>query len=228
MREPKGLIITSAAFKSGKSVVSAGLTASMLSLGLSAEAVKPLSFGEKDNDIVYFAKVTNRTVYYDNILLNNWRDTDAITWNKLINTCKNFAYPVFLETPGCVSTPIKADNEYFDCTDLSKTLQWPVILTIDATISPYEIASQALSFLKYKQVDVLGFIFTCSKNISIDFIEELSAQLFINYGFPCLGVIPYSPSISVEELNRGNLAKLTQQYVDLHPVQTALDLLILS
>lgn len=228
MQAPKGLIVTSPTLKAGKTVVAAGLAASMLSLGLSAEAVKPISYGEEDNDIVYFAKVTNRTVYYDNILYNDWSEMDVVGWNKLIDTCKNFVYPVFLETPGCVSTPIKSDGEYYDCTDLSKELQWPVILTIDATFHPYEMASQALLFLKSKEVNVLGFIFTCSENISIEYIEELSSQLFINCGYSCLGMIPYSPSISVEELNRGNLSKLTQQYVDLHPVQTALDLLLLA
>lgn len=228
MEAPKGLIVTSPTLKAGKTVVSAGLAASILSLGLSAEAVKPLSYGENDIDIVFFAKVTNRTVYYDNILLEDWTHSDITSWNKLIHTCKNFTYPVLLETPGCVSSPMKVDGEYYDCTNLSKELNWPIILTIDASFYPYEIASQALLFLKSKQADVLGFIFTCSKNISMEFIEELSSQLFINCGYPCLGVIPYSPSISVEELNRGNLVKLTEQYVDLHPVQTALDLLLLA
>ncbi|MGD9581431.1 MAG: AAA family ATPase [Vampirovibrionia bacterium] len=228
MHSPKGLIVTSPTQNAGKTVISAGLAISMLSSGLSAEAVKPLSYGTEDNDIVYFAKITNRNVYYDCTLLDDWHMANTTHWNKLVHICKNFTYPVFLETPGCVSTPLKSDGEYYDCTDLAKTLDWPVLLTINCAYKPYETAAQALLYLKQKDANVLGFMFTCSKNYSIEQIEEISGQLFINTGYPCLGIIPYSPSISVEELNKGNIIKLIQEYVDLHPIQTALDLLLLD
>ena len=43
---------------------------------------------------------------------------------------------------------------------------------------------------------------------------------------PYLGEIAYSPSISVEALQQGNLCRITELGVDLLPIQQALNLLV--
>ena len=229
MQQPRGIIITSPSGRSGKTLVSAGLAGSILSIGLDVEAVKPYQFSSEFDDIKYLVQVTKRVPYYDTIKLESWKNTNNNTWNQLLKICRNFAYPVILESPGCLSTPLCYDEEILDCTDLSTTLNWPIILTIDASNKPYEVTAQALAFLRHKNIIPLGFIFTCSDNeISYEEVEEIANMLIINYGSSCLGIIPYSPSISTGDIKQGNNIKLTQQYVDLHPVQNALDLVLIG
>lgn len=229
MQASKGIIVTSAWGRTGKTLVCTGLAGSMLSIGLAVEAVKPLSFGTVNNDLKYFVQVTKRQPYYNEILVENWRNANKNSWIQLVKACKNMVYPVLMELPACVSTPLCSEDGYFDATDLSKELNWPIILVVDAMNTPYERAAQALAFLRQKEVKITGFVFNCLQKpdqpVQLD--EEIN-QLIISYGVTCLGVIPYSPSVNTDEFCQGNNIKLIQQNVDLHPVQTTLDPILIQ
>lgn len=227
MNLSKGVIVTSDKPHSGKTVISSGIVGAILSLGLYAEAVKPYEYGIANNDIKYIVQVTKRPSDYNPVLIDNWAKTNTKTWNNLLSICRNFPYPVLLESPCCVSTPLKADSDIFDCINLSETLSWPILLVTNAAERPYESLVQALSFLKHRNANLIGFITTCSKqNIDYLWFEELVNTVVVNYGVNCLGMIPFSPSISREENRQGNIIKLTQQYIDLLPIQTQLNLTV--
>lgn len=221
---PKGIIVTSPIPRSGKTFLCAGLAGSMLSTGLGVEAVKPYTFSTDNKDQDYYVHVTKRQPYYDNIYINDWSLSNKGNWGQLIKICKNMAYPVLLESPGSAPAPLSFETPVLDVTDLSKALEWPVILVASATLMPYEFTTQAIALLKLKETNILGFVLTCSEKIDdIKHIEDISTKIALNYGVSCLGIIPFSPSISVENLKQGNNIKLVENYVDLHPVQTELN-----
>lgn len=227
MKTPGGIIVTSPAPQSGKTVVCAGLAGEMLSMGLQVEAVKPLVFDRFDEDTDYFELVTKRSVYYEKYLPVNKLDFDRHNWAGVIKRFKTLSYPAIVEFPGCVSSPLRIDGNLIDCVDFAKELGWPILLVADSSERPYEQVSQALAYLCQQSAHLLGFILTASKEAdNPSTLDEITSYLMLNSGTAHLGTIPYSPSISVEEKNQGNNIKLIRNNIDLYPVQAALDLIV--
>jgi cobyrinic acid a,c-diamide synthase len=228
MEENKGIIVTSSRSGAGKSLVCAGISGAILEEGLKVAPVKPLEYHEASNDTTYFTTVTKLPVFYDTILLDDWVKTNRRNWVQLVNVCKSFTLPVLCEAPGCVATPLRADDQIYDSVDLSKILDWPLLLVIDADQNLFEEAVKAISFIRHKDCTTIGFIVTCPKeDTRLDRVENIANTIALNYSIPCLGIYPFSPSIDVKNNMQGNVIKLTQKHIDIYPVQKNLNILVM-
>lgn len=222
---PKGLIVTSPKKSSGKTVVACGIAGAINELGINIEAVKPLDFDPENKDASFFVKVTKKIPFYEPINVKDWTRTYEKHWNQIIKISNNFEYAVLMETPCSVATPIRADGEILDCVDLSKRLSWPILLVLKADKFIYENAMLAMAYLNSKEADVLGIIVTCPfDNTPMDWIENIIEKVQTAHKLYCFGILPFSPSISVEEQNQGNIITLTSNNIDLTPIQKALNL----
>ena len=162
-----GIIVNSSSYKAGKTVIISGLCGSILQEGMIVDPVKPLEYGEPGKDISFFSMITKKPTFYNTILLDSWLDTTNTSWRQLLNICKTFTGPVIMEAPGTVATPLRSAQSLLDCTDLSKELNWPLLLIIDNNHNLYEEAVKSISFLKYKECNIIGFIITCTLKMSL-------------------------------------------------------------
>ncbi|WP_373532015.1 dethiobiotin synthase [Vampirovibrio sp.] len=230
--DARGLLVTGTHAQCGKTVVCAGLAGVLNDLGFTAQAIKPFSFQPE---------VTIRGGYEQAFLdrLNPPRQAlDLFSkpsplkmskqdWQQLQEICRKRIYPYLLESPGSVASPIRfVENELSDSVDLAKALEIPMLLVTQKKPDLIGTLAPMLAYLWSKDATVVGWLAVESQPTHAPDWDEEVFFLRGHSDIPYLGEIAYSPSISVEALQQGNLLRNTELGVDLLPIQQALNLLV--
>jgi dethiobiotin synthetase len=225
----EGLLVLGTEAGCGKTALITGLAASLNEAGLRVQALKPLEFCtdvsfHKGRDQAYLNKITQQYMQVETLHAASPWEVTPVLWNRMIEHCKSLQYPCLLEGVGSVATPWQISNgEIVDGVDVALLLKLPVLLVAKADGNFLEKTRHALSFLQDRQATITGFI-RVQTELTSQSSEEEALLISQHYSVPFLGELPYSPSISVQTLQQGNLIRLTQENIDLLPLQMGMGL----
>ncbi len=231
-QHPPGLLITGTDAACGKTTLLAGLAASLTAEGFRVQAYKPLEFSaevsfHRGQDQAYLNKITQQFISAETFTAPAANAVPQVLWNKLLDQCRSMQYPVLLEAPGQIATPWHISGSRLqDSVDMAEHLDMPLLITGRNDHTFLEKMRLALTFTAQRPVKILGFARVQTRPDTgdtplFDFSPVYLAQQF---AVPFLGDLPYSPSISVESLQQGNLIRLTQENIDLFPLQVGIGL----
>lgn len=227
-----GILVLGADSACGKTVITAGLAASLIESGFRVQAYKPLAFCpavslKQGQEQAYLNKITQQFIQAETLHLESPWDMTVPLWNRMLEQCKTLQYPCLLEGPGLVSTPWQLVNRQpVDGPDMAKDLGLPILLVARAEPDFVAKTRAALAYIQSKLGESLGFIRVQTMPDSQDADHGLQEAMMISqeYGVPFLGELPYSPSISVQGMQQGNLIRLVQDNIDLLPLQMGIGL----
>lgn len=209
----------------GKTVFTAGLAAVFTQSGFRMQAFKPLSllaYTMGTDDQAFLNHVTQQYMQANTLFFPSAWEVSLPQWNKLLTQCQQFPYPCLIEGPGQIATPWrKQDHDLKDGLDAATALEAGILLIGKAEPLFLEKMRLAIAFAQTRATQILGFsyIYTQAPQDNDLQIPQDAWYLSQQTGVPFLGTIPYSPSISVERLNPGNLITLIQNNIDLLPLQ---------
>jgi len=230
--DARGLIVTGTHPKCGKTVASAGLAGVLNELGFHSQAMKPLVFQPRTSvrgcyEQAFFDRVIPPWQMVDVVAAESPRGVSPMDYQRLLETCRKRVYPYLLETPGNAATPVRfSSGDMLDSTDLAKTLGLPMLVVTSKQADIIGALAPVLAYLWSRDAKVAGWLTVETSPVETPDWEHEILYLRSQYDVPFLGEIPYSPSISVETQQQGNLLRATELGVDLLPIQQALELLL--
>lgn len=222
-----GVLIAGASRQCGKTVVTTGIAAALGQSGVRVQAYTPLVFAKPTSltarhEQLFINTVTGQYMASESLLADSAETVTVPEWNRLMETCGTFPYPVLLDCPGQIATPwafIK--NQLQDVANVAKSLDMPVLLVAKGDQTFLESTRLALTFLMAQGARPIGFIRVATQ--PEDRPEAWSALMVSQqFQLPFLGDLPYSPSVSVLAGQQGNLIRLTEESIDLLPLQYAM------
>lgn len=223
-----GLVVAGVGPRCGKTVACAGLAGAMSALGFRVQAIKPFAFEppvalRPGHDAQFFEKVLPPLQAVELFSAESAFAVGPLQWNRLLETCRGMAYPYILEYPGTVASPLRfAEDEAQDAVDLAQALGLPLLLVVARQPDIIGAMLPALNYLWHKDATTVGWLAVETSPAHLPHWEEEVLYLSRQHPIPCLGEIAYSPSISVEALQQGNIIRTTESGVDLLPLQQAL------
>ncbi len=229
IKTQQGIMILGTHPTCGKTAVAAGLGASMIEAGFRVQAYKPLIFRDEPllgpaPDQRFLNLVTQQYIQADTLCLQSAWDLSMPLWNRMIEQCKSLQYPCLLEGPGIASTPWQLLNHrLIDGVDVAQQLGLSIILVAPAGEDFLASTRSALAFIRSKQMDAIGII-RVQTQASQDLAPADAMLLSQLDNITFLGDLPYSPSIVVSNQQQGNLIRLTQENIDLLPLQLGIGL----
>jgi dethiobiotin synthetase len=230
--DARGLLLTGAHPKSGKTIACAGLAGVLNELGFQAQAMKPLSFQptvsiRRSYEQAFFDRVVPPLQMVEVFSAESAQTLAPVDYQRLIEACRKRIYPYILEAPGNVASPIRyMEREMLDAIDLAKELGVPMILSVAKQPDIIGVLAPVFAYLWHRDAPAIGWLAVETEPAQTPDWDTEILYLRSHYELPYLGEIAYSPSISVEALQQGNLLRTTELGVDLLPIQQALDLLI--
>lgn len=216
----------------GKTVACAGLAGAMAQLGFRLQAFKPLGFTPKlsitsARETLFFNKVLPPVEASETIWAESAHQTTVKHWQRVMELCQKRNFDFILEAPGQLASPLRyVQGEAFDATDWSQMLQTPLLIVTSKQPEVIAVMATAFSYLWRKNAVALGWIAVECAPVHLPNWETDVLYLTQQYQAPYLGEIAYSPSISVEACQQGNLIRTTETGVDLLPIQQSLQLLV--
>jgi dethiobiotin synthetase len=230
--DARGMVVTGTHAKCGKTIACAGLAGVLNDLGFHAQAMKPLAFQPRVSlrrgyEQSFFDRVIPPLQMVDVVTSESPRAVSPMEYQRLMEACRKRVYPYLLETPGNAATPIRlASEEMKDAADLAETLGLPMLVVTSKQPDIIGTLAPVLAYLWSRDAKVAGWLAVETHPVETPDWDYEILYLRSQHDVPYLGEIPYSPSISVETLQQGNLLRATELGVDLLPIQQALDLLI--
>ncbi len=230
--DARGLIVTGTHPKCGKTVACAGLAGVLNELGFHAQAMKPLAFQpevslRKGYEQAFFDRIIPPLQHVDVLTTEAPRSVNPVAYQRLLETCRKRVYPYLLESPGNAATPIRfSSTELLDAADLAETLGLQMLVVTAKQPDIIGALAPVFAYLWSRDAKVAGWLAVETTPIDTPDWDQEILYLRAQYDVPFLGEIPYSPSISVEALQQGNLLRATETGVDLLPIQQALELLL--
>lgn len=211
----------------GKTVLTAGLAVVFTQAGFRMQAFKPLSFvtdltSVETDDQAFLNQITQQYIQVNTLSVPSAWEVTPLHWNKIITQCQQFPYPCLLEGPGQIATPWRRQDHLLkDALDVAATLEAGIILVGKAEPMFLEKMLLAIAFAQARAVQILGFASVFTQPSQDEDVQILQDAWYLaqQTGVAFLGIIPYSPSIQVHRLNQGNLVTLTQNNIDLLPLQ---------
>ncbi|MCE3234515.1 MAG: hypothetical protein K0Q50_695 [Vampirovibrio sp.] len=230
--DTRGIIVTGAHPKCGKTIAAAGLAGVLTDLGFQTQAIKPLSFQpslsiRKGYEQTFFDRVIPPYQAVDVFSAESPTLLKPTEWQHLLEICRKRIYPYILETPGNAASPIRyVQNEIYDAVDLAKALEVSMLVVTAKQPDIISVLAPVFAYLWHRDAHVTGWLSVETNPIEAPDWDTEILYLRGHYDIPYLGEIAYSPSISVEAMQQGNLLRNTELGVDLLPIQQALNLLI--
>jgi len=217
----------------GKTVLVAGLAMALSDAGFRVQAFKPLEFGvsggfSHGQDQAYINKMTGQYILVETVRLASAWDMTVPTWNRLIEHCKTLQYPCILEGPGQVASAWRLSRDQLvDGLDVAQLLGFSILLVAKTGPDFFEKTRAALEFIRSRGQQAIGFVQVDTMTETLVDEDKNQAEKIMlshHYGTPFLGHFPYSPSISVPTHRQGNLMRMTQDNIDLLPLQLGMGL----
>ncbi len=234
-----GLLIAGCEPACGKTVLLTGLAATLREEGFAVRAIKPLCLGSRrqaEPELAFISSISQTPLTYPVRGLDAGEPLNAFQWNETLRTAKAGTEPTLVELPGACATPIRrdgADGRWLDTGDLARALGLPCLLVAKESPNAMEqLILNATYLIAASLVNVIGLVTVETSEAKSNYTSDHQcggpAQLISNEmraialrertGVPYLGCLRYSPSISVERVNQGNLIKTTSAGLDLLPI----------
>jgi hypothetical protein len=246
LHDTRGLIVTGTHARCGKTVACAGLVGVMSGLGFKVQAIKPMSFLptvslRKGCEQAYFDRLNPPLQPVDGFSVDSPYSVTKLDWQRLIEGCRKRVYPYLLETPGSLASLLRPPGtdsggasrvgeprsvEIIDCVTLAQTLEIPILLVTSKQPELIACLAPAFAYLQQRQAPLVAWLAVETAPIQAPTWDQDVLYLSHRYDVPYLGELAYSPSISVETLQQGNLLRTTEMGVDLLPIQQAWDVAI--
>ena len=224
------LLMVGAVPRCGKTALAAGLAGALRALGFSVQTVKPLVFTESglgNTDQDFMDRINRPLVNLTTLTAPSPHEVSNLAWNRLLDSCKGIACPTLIESPGTVASPLKfVNDETMEAVDLARILGIPMLVVTRKSSSLIGDIVPTLAYLQDQSVPVVGWIAVETTLAHTPHWDEDALYVSSRFRVQHLGTIPYSPSISVELNQQGNLIRLTESNVDLLPLQQALHLMV--
>lgn len=228
--DARGLLVVGTHPKCGKSVASAGLAGVLNELGFTVQAIKPFCFQPEVTvrngyEQAFFDRLNPPRQPLELLAKPSPWQVTAGDWQYVQELCRKRVYPYILEAPGSVAAPIRfTDLALTDAVDLSEALAIPLVLVTSKSPEVIGTMRPALSYLRDRAARAIGWLAVETQATRVVDWEQDVLFLRGHSNISYLGEIAYSPSVSVEALQQGNLFRLTELGVDLLPIQQALNL----
>lgn len=233
LHDTRGLIVTGTHSRCGKTVACAGLAGILNDLGFQIQAIKPLYFLppvslRKGYEQAYFDRLRPPLQAVDVFSVESSYVMSKMDWQRLLDTCNKRVYPYILETPGSIASPLRYDGMHvLDSVELAKILQAPLLVVTTKQSDIIGCMATAFAYLTERRAPVAGWmVVETTPPEPLPTWEQDILYLSRRYTAPYLGELGYSPSISVEAMQQGNLYRMTEQGIDFLPLQQALDISI--
>lgn len=231
----EGLMIVSTTPRCGKTVITAGIASALLQEGLQVQAIKPLDFRppmviRQSLDQPFLNKATRTLQQIDPIEVESPYDLSNMNWARVVETARKMVFPALIEPPGTIGAALRHEGgSVIDAIELAKLLGIPVLIVTPKSPTLLEQAAPAFAYLQQRQGDIplgIGWVGVESKPTQAPYWDNEAFYLSGQYRLPCLGTLPYSPHISVESMQIGDLTELTAMAIDLLPLQQALKIYV--
>ncbi|MBK8189694.1 MAG: hypothetical protein IPK79_04520 [Vampirovibrionales bacterium] len=163
-------------------------------------------------------------------------DISASDWEALLRRCRRLPAPCLFEAAGGVGAPWGWRREeasqaltLVDAMVFARALGLPLLLTVSKSAQMVARLRLAMAFLAAHPLSVVGWL--AVETVSPAAVEPMAAGAWERdcqwvsqtlIGAPFLGVIPYSPAVSVRAASLGNLQRLTEDAIDLLPIRRIL------
>ncbi|HEY9744668.1 MAG TPA: dethiobiotin synthase [Oculatellaceae cyanobacterium] len=229
---PQGIVVAGTHPRCGKTVACAGLAGVLSQLGFRTQAAKPLVFTPKislshSRDLLFFNRVLPPWSTFEPVWAESAHHVSVQDWQRILESCRKQPYGYILETPGLLASPLRYLPEGFmDASDLAQALQNPLLLVTPKQPDIIAALAPAFAYCRLKNTPLLGWIAVETSPTEAPHWDTDVLSLTQQYQVPYLGKIAYSPSISVEACQQGNLLRMTEMGVDLLPIQQELQLLV--
>jgi dethiobiotin synthetase len=230
LHDTRGLIITGTHPRCGKTVAATGLSGVLNHLGFQIQAIKPLSFLpsislRKGYEQAYFDRLNAPLQAVEVFTAESPQTLTNMDWQRLMDACRRRVYPYLLETPGNLASPLRfSDGDMVDATTLAQMLEVPILLVTTKQEDLISRLAMAFAYCHARHTPIVGWLAVeTTPTPPIPNWEQDILYLTHHYPIPYLGELSYSPSISVEALQQGNLFRTTEMGLDLLPIQQALD-----
>lgn len=221
-----GILVVGTDDSCGKTVATAGLALAMQESGFKVQVFKPLSFkpsvdGRVDFDQAFFNHLTQQYLPSEQLLAPNAWEVQVPQWNRMREQLYQLQYPAFIEAPGQVGTPWRIhQGQVLDATDFAKELGLSVLVVSELGSACFAKTRVALEYLRERGIDPIGFMTVGTQPQTLEPNWEQEPLLLSRIAqVPFLGDLPYSPSIQVKNGQQGNLLRLTEEHIDLLPLQ---------
>lgn len=228
----KGLIIAGTTPCCGKTTFTTGLALSLAEVGVKVLAVKPLSFSADPDDVTdqqFMDRITGQMSGMTSITVPSPLAVTSKHWGKILEMCRQAPYPVLFELPGTEASPLQlAGDSLKDIVDLHRELGYPVLLVNARDRHCIARVRPALTYLESAGVPVVGWVGVGVSEQGAKGWDEQVYWLSHAYDVPFLGTLSFSPSISVERVQQGNLGNLTGAGIDLLPIHQALGVVLMG
>jgi len=242
-----GLLVTGTHGGCGKTVCCAGVVGALNNLGFRLQAIKPLAFSQSNairpSDIEqgYFNRLAiemgndkfRAHTFHDAWSCPSPHAMSETDWRRLITIAHRRIDPYLFETPGSIGVPlysassVDARSSSMDVVDLAQELQIPILLVTAKTSDVLTHVPTALAYATVRKAPIIGWLAVETEPFPPALQEQWQEDVFYirrYFQTPFLGEIPYSPSVSVEAGRQGNLYRLTENNLDLLPIQQTLNL----
>src|SRR5690606_12960181 len=159
----------------------------------------------------FLTQVTQQMLPVETLHVQSPWEVSPITWARWLEPCKNLQYPCLFEAPGQVASPWQIHQGVVtDACDAAHMLKLSVILLGRSGPQFPAQTREAMTYLFARKVHPAGFIRVIPHEQASP--PDPAEALLISQitGVPFLGDLPYSPSISVEQMRQGNLIRLVE------------------
>ena len=248
---PEGLLVLGTHAGCGKTVVTAGLAGAIMQEGIGIKAFKPMSFHptvrlqgasalasvrvpgqsaptEAMSDQAFINQVVRPTELPEPMTVASFRHVEAGMWQRLLHLYRRSTYPFLAECPGNVATPLAMlGATCYDGCLLARELGVPVLLVTEKRADLIEHLVPALLTLKQRHVPIIGWIAVETLSPEAQATPDWESDvLWVSheYRVPCLGTIPYLPTLSVPAGQAGPLIATVERTIDLLPIKMALQI----
>lgn len=242
-----GLMVVGTSGKCGKTVACAGIAASLIENGFQVIASKPLVYYDTPNPPLFneeqrfIDRLARPLSSPETVILPGPQEMSNVVWKRLLEQLKAAPYPLILETPGSLASPLRYNSGFqedlgietnqtiINAIDLARILNLKILLVTPASKSPYAEVAMAASYLAQRQHGAIGWISveTNGEPPNNSCWDQESFMVGQDYHLPYFGNIGYSSSISVTLCQHGNLLRQTEMGVDLLPIQQAMEMALL-
>lgn len=245
-----GMLIAGCEPGCGKTVVLTGLAATLREEGFRVRALKPVCLGSRrsaEAELAFISTIGHTPLTYPVTFVDRPTALNPMRWRDAISVAEESPVPVFIELPAAVATPLRSDDtgRWLDVADLAAAFKLPCLLVAkEGRYAVEQLILNATYLIASAAVDVMGLV---TVEVCPETTPERQQQLLQTppaqvpppelidpdtratalaqrTGVPYLGCIKYSPSISVSDVNQGNLIKTTSAGLDLLPIIKMLNL----
>ena len=205
--------VSSLSRKSGKTVVVAGLAATMQSLSYSVGVFKPVQTGsivlngfKTSADLAFVKNLDSNIITSSSYLLSgnsapfvsSYQDGITININNIFDEYKNIVKVTdcsIIEGSNSISTPIT--SEYVE-SDLIKAMDSAMILVVNPKKNNIDEVIKGVKYLRHENINCKGLIITQYDENTDDYEEKYYPQIIKEFcNINILGILPDYGDISV-------------------------------